>query len=383
VAAGVFCLESSGFGESRVPPFFLQDRVDSSQDLERSTDTVASTIELKLHDWRFLVCSDHEMVATSAARLIRQFGLRLPSTTVSPSVRAVVEIRIEDEPMPADGIVVANHLDVEVRKSPSGFWVGDGISSARVDPVRNHVEIRLPHELASTTIPTRRHVVVWYSILTLLRCHGLFALHSAAVAPENEHGLLIVGQSGCGKSTLALNLLRAGWRFGSDDSVLLSRKGDAEIVALPLRPGLQAKQVEAEADREAGCWGGRIRSSGERFALDVSSAYPGMTFDLIRPRVLVFPRLSAGRPSGVEHLSMQDAVYELLSASHITELEPSMATTHLRVMRDLAGSCRSYRLFAGPELRTDPGAAHTLLTPLFGPQVSAVANATRHAAKAG
>ena len=65
----------------------------------------------------------------------------------------------------------------------------------------------------------------------------LLTFHAAAV----QHGawtFLLAGQSGTGKTTLSLALTRAGWDFGSDEIVLLTR--DLRLRPLPFPPCIKA-----------------------------------------------------------------------------------------------------------------------------------------------
>jgi hypothetical protein len=65
----------------------------------------------------------------------------------------------------------------------------------------------------------------------------LLTLHAAALQRDGGP-LLLVGPSGAGKTTLSIALARAGWRFGSDEIVLLGR--DQDLRALPLPPCVKA-----------------------------------------------------------------------------------------------------------------------------------------------
>lgn len=53
---------------------------------------------------------------------------------------------------------------------------------------------------------------------------GLINMHGSCVELPDKTGLMIVGWDHSGKSTLALNMTRAGARFLSDDTTLLSRE---------------------------------------------------------------------------------------------------------------------------------------------------------------
>ena len=65
----------------------------------------------------------------------------------------------------------------------------------------------------------------------------LMALHAAALQHAGRICLL-AGSSGVGKTTLSAALVRAGWRFGCDEIVLLGR--DLSLRALPLPPCIKA-----------------------------------------------------------------------------------------------------------------------------------------------
>ncbi len=80
--------------------------------------------------------------------------------------------------------------------------------------------------------PEQRLSVVFFAVSELLRRHGLFTVHAAAVERDGA-ALLIVGQPGAGKTTAMLSLLRAGWRLLSDDHPLLRDAGKANVELLP------------------------------------------------------------------------------------------------------------------------------------------------------
>jgi serine kinase of HPr protein (carbohydrate metabolism regulator) len=69
----------------------------------------------------------------------------------------------------------------------------------------------------------------------LLSTHRLYGLHAGAVERAGT-SLLIVGNSGCGKTTTAVVLVRSGWRYLSDDAVLLCAQ-DGAVEALAFSRG--------------------------------------------------------------------------------------------------------------------------------------------------
>ena len=90
-----------------------------------------------------------------------------------------------------------------------------------------------------------------FAIAKLMRSIGLFALHAAGlVRPTNEDGVLIIGRSSSGKTTLTLDAIRHGWRYVSDDAVLLDRAagGAGRRCAWPWRRGYIDSDASARHD---------------------------------------------------------------------------------------------------------------------------------------
>ncbi|HEV2706143.1 MAG TPA: hypothetical protein VGV59_09480, partial [Pyrinomonadaceae bacterium] len=76
----------------------------------------------------------------------------------------------------------------------------------------------------------------FYGTQAALRRCGLFELHAAgATPPDSEAGVLIVGASGSGKSTFAVRLAQSGWRYLSDDVLMLGEEEDSRVTAHGLR----------------------------------------------------------------------------------------------------------------------------------------------------
>lgn len=90
-------------------------------------------------------------------------------------------------------------------------------------------------ELGELTVPTWQEaygLLEWAVTQAVLRRidHGV-ALHAAALEWRGA-ALLLVGTSGAGKSTLALDLLRLGCGYMSDEAALLT-SGHADVAAFP------------------------------------------------------------------------------------------------------------------------------------------------------
>ena len=217
--------------------------------------------------------------------------------------------------------------------------------------------------------------VVWptlLSIFLLLRRHRFFSLHAAALV-YGDVGLLAPAASGSGKSTLACNLLRSGWHFLSDDTVLLrpTVQGVAAYafrIHFSLREDSRALFPEfvphwqKPTDREIKRW------------VPVKKLYPDQAADACLPRVLVFPELSGGTHSRLVPLSNVDAMYRLAAQSALALFGRDTAQEHLALLSRLVAQASCYRLLATRDLLDDPDRSHQLLAPLMNERPKAVAS---------
>ena len=91
---------------------------------------------------------------------------------------------------------------------------------------------------------------------------------------KDGEGVLLVGPSGSGKSTLAIGLIRAGWRYLSDDAVLL-RHGSQGVEALACRRSFYIDAARS-ADYSDLSLGEEAPDSngGRRRRIGIDEAYP-------------------------------------------------------------------------------------------------------------
>ena len=113
------------------------------------------------------------------------------------------------------------------------FYLTDGSSVFHLRPTRREGYARLA-PLFDGKPPLAQSNFWCFGLLKLLRPLGIYGLHAAALATAAGAGLLLVGAPGSGKSTLAIGLIRQGWKYLSDDAVLL-RDASQGIAALGCR----------------------------------------------------------------------------------------------------------------------------------------------------
>jgi hypothetical protein len=111
------------------------------------------------------------------------------------------------------------HIDVTARDSMWDIAVG---GRSEVNCSTESVAAEIERLLVRTIVPATPH---------------LLTLHAAALQ-RSGRSFVLAGQSGIGKTSLSLALQRAGWDFGSDEIVLLTR--DLRLKPLPLPPCIKA-----------------------------------------------------------------------------------------------------------------------------------------------
>jgi len=220
--------------------------------------------------------------------------------------------------------------------------------------------VRVSFAEETRTRPGSMINVFSYAMQLVLRRLLLFDLHAAVVVSPAGTGVVIVGGSGAGKSTLTLNLIASGWRYLTDDMVVLDA-ARAPVAAQALRRlfALRRNEVAHLIDETSAAWGTPVLSDPTKNRLDAFSLFGDRFVPEIAPRRLLFPHLAAGA-SRLEPLGSDAAMVELLKASPWAVYDETTAGAHVRCLAALAAQCDSYRLVAGPDL-LEPGAAAAFL----------------------
>ena len=198
--------------------------------------------------------------------------------------------------------------------------------------------------------------LIFDASMTALRRCGLFELHGAGVVePESGDGLLLVGPSGSGKSTLATQLAGAGWRYLSDDSLLLHERG-AHVEARALR----RQYAVAEPTIAAGILVGfedRLSAPAPFDALkrrfEPQEVFPERFAESCRPAAVLFPTVTREPSSAARRLTQAETMRQLLRMCPWACYDKTSAPAHLGVLARLARQAAGYELRAGTDLLAD------------------------------
>jgi hypothetical protein len=204
-----------------------------------------------------------------------------------------------------------------------------------------------------------------YVIQAALRRGGLYVLHAAGVVePETGAGLVVVGNSNSGKSSLTIRLASAGWRYLSDDMLVIAGEAGGACEAYALR-----RIFSVSAESLANCQlngleaalGAPANSDPTKRKLEPGITFPGSFVESCRPRVLLFPTLTGEATSRVDKITPGEAMARLIRQCPWASYDTGTAREHLRVLGMLAKQSDSFTLDAGRDLIEDVSRAPKLL----------------------
>jgi hypothetical protein len=240
------------------------------------------------------------------------------------------------------------------------FYLTDGDSLMHLQAGQGQGEVQLAP--AFSRKPGRLQSTFWvFGLCKLLRPAGLYSLHAAGMVTPAGGGILVVGASGSGKSTLTIGLVRQGWRYLSDDAILL-RQQPAGVAALVLRQHVYvdvcaaARYADLPLGEEVPDTAGHRR---QRVRLE--EAYPGQQVQTCLPCLLLFARLVPQPHSTVCRLEHRSALQSLLAQSGPQLFDRKTMPQHLEVLKHLVQQATPYELQAGHDLYQQPGRLVPLL----------------------
>ncbi len=211
--------------------------------------------------------------------------------------------------------------------------------------------------------PLERRSEFWsFGLLKMIRPLGYFTLHGAGLIAPDGDGVLVIGPSGSGKSTLALGLIRHGWRYLSDDGLLLHSFND-QVQALALRKHFYvdsstiSKNNDLPLDEEIA-----DRTGGHKRRVCFEKTLFGRQHSsCCVPRTLIRTRIVHEAHSSLVPLSQAVVVKELLEGSGPQLFDRTTMPQQFQILNDLAGQSRCFELRAGGDILDDASVITRLL----------------------
>jgi hypothetical protein len=210
-----------------------------------------------------------------------------------------------------------------------------------------------------------------FAFLLLFSRRGLYGLHAGGVIWD-RCGFLLVGGSGSGKTTLTCALTRCGWKYLSDDSVLLKRSSlGVEALAFGrlfhCAPAMFRHFPELARGAHA--------PVSEKHLVDIGPVYPGRFRDRSRIHAVLFPEIIDAPSSCLIALDTKSTLVRLIGEGAGLLNNRDSMTAQLNVLGDLASSVRGFRLLHGEDVHRDPARISALLKRLEGDYIDALYSA--------
>jgi hypothetical protein len=155
---------------------------------------------------------------------------------------------------------------------------------------------------------------------------GRALVHAAAVVAPDGGTWLLVGDTHSGKTTTTVNLLNAGWRYVSDDHVVLGRGADGRVT------------VEGWPRRFHLDEGWAAGTPGQpRAEVDPRDRWPGSWLRSAPLAGILAPRVAAAEPTRLAPLPAADALAALIRQSPWLLADRAAAPAVLALLQSAAG----------------------------------------------
>lgn len=319
-----------------------------------------------LDDLGVRVCSDNVDVGRHMQMICAAFGLE-PSPPSVPDHCLTLQWRAHDTGLtiPASATCVAEQQGITALQDDGWLYLSDGASIAQIDLQAGVARGRVQDSRGRPVARFRKDLLL-YSLLFLLRYRDRYGLHGAGVVRDGV-GYLLVADSDCGKSTLAFSLVRHGWSYLSDDSLLLYQEHE-RIKARALRRDLC---LDAEAviyfPEITPYWEPCPLADENKQRLDMGACYAGRMLDTCTPSVLVFPEITTDTHSRLAPVGRTEAFARLLGQSLCVLFEPERMPRHVDILTRLVQQAGAYRLSAGRDLAREPALIASILADIQAP----------------
>jgi hypothetical protein len=186
-------------------------------------------------------------------------------------------------------------------------------------------------------------------LLFIMHRFGYFELHAAACA-YHDSGYLLLGPSGSGKTTATLSLIASGWKYLSDDAMVVSADPEGTISVRPLRRSFSLKPDHLDRHPElASCAMEPVPNTNKR-RFDPRQVWPEQYTSFAIPRFIIACKISHEETSDIAPIPRIESLAQLVGSTPSLMFDQATAPAQLDVFRSLAATSYSFELKAGRDL---------------------------------
>lgn len=278
-----------------------------------------------------------------------------------------IQIRTDDPPRVPSGL---QNFAV-----PHGLCYTDGEnyslavddSYVAVDALAKRISVWLgstPHARHPTALVN----TLAYMLQAALRRCALYDLHAAGVVePSTGVGVLLPGMANSGKSSLTIRLAKSGWRYMSDDMLVLNElKGGVEARGLRRLFSVSERSLAGMSlPRIEEALGTSVASDPTKRRLDPALVFAAGRAEPCMPKVICFPSIVTEKESRIEAIGHMEAMARLIKLCPWSSYDVAAARGNLRALGRLVSQTKSFVLRAGQDMLDDPERAARLFTAQF------------------
>jgi len=280
---------------------------------------------------------------------------------IRPAIKPIIfELSIVNEPppVPADTIRAIKFLDLTCYRNGKEiyFTLKDG-SIIQLDPISRKIKGLFKKEILNNLLGL--FTLITAPFAELLKYQRLYSLHSAALY-SNGVGYIFSGESGSGKTTTSLSMVSEGFKYASDDAVLLEEV-NGDIIAHSLYKTFNIDRDLAEHFPDVVKEEDIPVKKGAKVSIDISKIFSDSFIPYLKPDVIIFPRITTDDKSQIYPIS-QTEVYMRLLKQTVLAVDKEVAKNQLKAIGKLVKQMQGFDLLSGRDVYENPKRIITLIS---------------------
>lgn len=188
-------------------------------------------------------------------------------------------------------------------------------------------------------------LVFFQSFKLLLRYYKFYTIHAACLAKGNE-AILLPGEAGCGKTVITLSLIRKGYKYLSDDDVILRQNHRRiECLSLPTNPKIKVGSIKLFPEIKKSLL--KDEPCFSKKTIDIQRLYPECFQDKANVKLIIFPRYSSASKIKLKPMPKQEA-FSRLAKTDFRGIYGDRKKTHryeFNLLSSLLKQTKAFELF--------------------------------------
>jgi hypothetical protein len=314
-------------------------------------------------------CSTHKLERLLREQLVAQFVAKDSGVKAGPQeepfVIEIFEVPSDEPPLFETSLLPLDLSRIKlVRERELSGWVlgdrlhlQDGQNSLDLDYQAGRARIFVAPQIFETPRLVT-HTYALLPIVELLRTRGVYFIHGALVVSPSQRGVLILGAGGAGKSTCVYTLIRQGWSYVADDTLLafLDAAGSVRLQPLMRRLTLHGTLVH----HFPGLSLEGLDDQGKGIVTDASlnpqswRAEAGVDQAVVLSRQAVGVGRSTESKSRLVPISRSILLAEFIAGNPFLFLHTHLASRHLEFLTQLCKQVSAHRLELYEDILAEP-----------------------------